>query len=46
MFLEKIKKNALDYLGQEIKNIIITMPVMTFYRPYIYELKKLPTLHL
>ena len=40
MFLEKIKKNALDYLGQEIKNIIITMPVMTFYRPYIYALKK------
>ena len=41
MFLEKIKKNASDYLGgQEIKNIIITMPVMTFYRPYIYALKK------
>ena len=40
LFLEKIKKNASDFLGQEIKNVIITIPVIPLYRPYIKSLKE------
>lgn len=35
-----MKKRASDFLGQEIKDIIITIPVIPLYRPYISALKK------
>jgi L1 cell adhesion molecule like protein len=41
MLLEKIKKSASNFLGgQEIKNVIITIPVIPLYRSYICALKE------
>ena len=40
MLLEKMKKRASDFLGQEIKDVIITFPVIPLYRPYISAIKK------